>query len=90
MENYRYRSVNTFEQLSLHDCQGSVMRREDRTLVLEMEWMEVLAAHPDNPYDKAHQSGEGKIVLRGAVIESCELIKAIPRNPCASDCAQAQ
>lgn len=46
----------------------------DRTnLVFEMEWMEVLASHPDNPFDKAHQSGEGVIVLYNPVIDSGEL-----------------
>ena len=38
-----------------------------------MEWMEVLASHPDNPFDKAQQSGEGAIVLYDPVIDSGEL-----------------
>ena len=32
-------------------------------IVLDMEWMEVLPGHPNNPYSKAHQSKEGRIIL---------------------------
>ena len=36
--------------------------------------MELLASHPDNPFEKAHQSGPGRIVLYDPVIEDGELI----------------
>jgi hypothetical protein len=50
------------------------MYQKGTTLVFDMEWMEVLASHPDNPFEKAHQSGTGRIVLNDTVIVSGELI----------------
>ena len=81
MESFRYISRNTVEHLSLHDCCCAKLYRDGTSLVFEMEWMEVLASHPDNPYDKARQSGEGRIVLHGAVIESGELTTGSVRIP---------
>ncbi len=61
MPVWKYRSQNTHNQLSLHDCScGSFKVTKDK-IIMEMEWMEVLATHPDNPYSKAHQSAEGII-----------------------------
>ena len=43
-------------------------------IVLDMEWMEVLPSHQNNPYSKAHQSKEGRIVLRRPSLEKCILL----------------
>ena len=75
MDSYKYISENTIQHISLHDCCCSRMHWDESCLVLEMEWMEVLASHPDNPFDKAHQSGMGRIILNEAVLESGELMK---------------
>lgn len=64
MEEYQFKSINTADHLSLHDCVCKRLCGKDSTLVFDMEWMEVLESHPDNPYDEAHQSGEGKIILK--------------------------
>ncbi|MBO6229268.1 MAG: hypothetical protein J6O50_01765 [Ruminiclostridium sp.] len=74
MENFTYISENTIEHLSLHDCSCTRMYQKGTTFVFDMEWMEVLASHPDNPFEKAHQSGTGRIVLNDTVIVSGELI----------------
>ncbi len=81
MAQFGYVSENTIEHLSLHDCGCSVMRFDGDDLILEMQWMEVLATHPDNPFTQAHQSGEGRIVLHGAHIERGELIKGDKSSP---------
>ena len=81
MAQFGYVSENTIEHLSLHDCGCSVMRFDGDDLILEMQWMEVLATHPDNPFTQAHQSGEGQIVLHGAHIERGELIKGDKSSP---------
>lgn len=63
MEDYKNVSVNTICHLSLHDCVCARLYYDRNILVFDMEWMEVLSSHPDNPFDKAHQSGCGKIIL---------------------------
>ena len=75
MDGFRYVSENTIEHLSLHDCDCTAMQFDGGDLVFEVEWIEVLATHPDNPFPQAHQSGRGRIVLHNAVIEQGELIK---------------
>ena len=81
MDGFRYVSENTIEHLSLHDCDCSSMQFDGADLVFEVEWIEVLATHPDNPFPQAHQSGEGRIVLHGAVIERGELVKDDENTP---------
>lgn len=81
MDGFRYVSENTVEHLSLHDCECSAMRFEGADLIFEVEWIEVLATHPDNPFPQAHQSGEGRIVLHGVVIERGELVKDDENTP---------
>lgn len=89
MDGFRYVSENTVEHLSLHDCECSAMRFEGADLIFEVEWIEVLATHPDNPFPQAHQSGEGRIVLHGAVIERGELVKD-DENTSIGDVAQVK
>lgn len=60
---FKYVSRNTIKNLSLHDCDCKKFYYQNNKLVFEMEWMEVLANHPLNPYNKAHQSGISKIEL---------------------------
>ena len=81
MENFRFISENTVDDLSLHDCFCAEMHREGDSLIFEMEWLEVLVSHPDNPFPQAHQSGEGRIILHGAHIERGELIKGDKSSP---------
>jgi len=73
MEDFRFISLDTVDQLSLHDCECSRLWFDGESLILDMEWMEVLSSHPDNPYDKAHQSTEGRIILTDPVILSGSL-----------------
>ena len=75
MDGFRYVSENTIEHLSLHDCDCTAMQVDGGDLVFELEWIEVLATHPDNPFPQAHQSGRGRIVLHSAVIEQGVLEK---------------
>lgn len=51
------------------------------SLVFEMEWMEICASHPNNQYDKAHQSGIGKIVLLNAILNQGLLINGDKEIP---------
>lgn len=81
MNNFKYISENTIRYLSLHDCCCTRMYWDKSLLILEMEWMEVLASHPDNPFEKAHQSGTGRIVLKDAAIKSGELVIGDSRIP---------
>lgn len=47
---WKYRSQNTHDALFLHDCWCSSFKIVESRIIMEMEWMEVLATHPDNPY----------------------------------------
>ena len=60
---FKYVSRNTIKNLSLHDCDCTKFYYQNSRLVFEMKWMEVLANHPLNPYNKALQSGISKIEL---------------------------
>lgn len=59
--DYSVISHNQTGHINLHDCICSKIEYLDGRLVFDMEWVEVLASHPDNLYDKAHQSGEARI-----------------------------
>ena len=80
MSMFKYVSKNTIEHLSLHDCQCRRFYFADNALHFDMEWMEVLASHPDNPFNKAHQSGEGKVILANPEIVSGQLIATPPAS----------
>ena len=73
MTQFRFVSRNTADHLSLHDCVCSQLTVNSAEIVFELEWMEVLASHPDNPFPQAHQSGEGRIVLHKPAVKSGEL-----------------
>lgn len=81
MTQFKYVSRNTIEHLSLHDCVCSDMRFVGADMVFKMQWLEVLATHPDNPFAQAHQSGQGRIVLHEPVIEQGVLIKGDKNIP---------
>ena len=89
MDGFRYVSENTIEHLSLHDCDCTAMQVDGGDLVFELEWIEVLATHPDNPFPQAHQSGRGRIVLHSAVIEQGVLEKGENKAPI-SDASQVK
>lgn len=42
-------------------------------MILEMDWMEILSNHPENPYDKAHQSDRGIIEFNDIKAIECKL-----------------
>lgn len=73
MDIWKYDSTDTAEYLYLHDCDCRHIYGCDNKLILEMEWMEILETHPDNPYNEAHQSGGGLIELLDCELKSCEL-----------------
>lgn len=73
MTPFRFVSQNTIDHLSLHDCVCSQLTVNSAEIVFEMQWLEVLASHPDNPFPQAHQSGKGRIVLHKPVVKSGEL-----------------
>lgn len=65
---YKVQSQNTTKFIDLHDCDCSCFRYDGADITLGMEWMEILAEHPDNPFEKAHQSGEGMIKFEAPII----------------------
>lgn len=71
MEKWKYVSENTINLLSLHDCDCTRIYYADNCLIMKMEWMEVLEAHPDNMFEEAHQSGTGIIELIEPQIVEC-------------------
>lgn len=72
-KEYNFISENTTDMIYLHDCDCNAMCYQNHCLIFEMEWMEVLAEHPLNPNSKAHQSGEGKIILFEPQLVECAL-----------------
>ena len=74
-KEFKVFSTDTIQYVSFHDCNCLRLYYTDEKLVFEMEWMEVLAEHPMNPYEQAHQSGEGKVVLQSPVLSRCELYR---------------
>lgn len=73
-------SQNTAGQLSLHDCCCARMYYEDDKLIFDIDWMEVLKDHPNNPYPEAHQSGQGRIELLSPVLSDAQLQWAVSNN----------
>ncbi len=74
MVSYKFCSKNTLGYFSLHDCRCSRMFFDGSKIVLNMEWMEVLPGHPNNPYSKAHQSKEGCIILEKPSLDKCTFL----------------
>jgi len=74
-KDYNFLSENTIEHISFHDCHCSKMYYQDDMLVLEMEWLEVGSDHPMNPYNQAHSSGVGKVLIQSPTLIKCELYK---------------
>ncbi len=70
---YKIESKNTTDFINLHDCQCSQLLYENSTMILKMDWMEILSNHPDNPYDKAHQSDKGIIEFNDIIPIDCKL-----------------
>ena len=71
MENFKYISENTLNDISLHDCTCKKISMESRDLVFSMDFMEVCSEHKLNPFPLAHQTGDGKIVFKNAEIKKC-------------------
>lgn len=53
MDIWKYDSTDTAEYLYLHDCDCRHIYGCDNKLIPEMEWMEILETHSDNPYNEA-------------------------------------
>lgn len=73
MNIWKYNSTDTAQYLSLHDCDCKHIYSCKDKFIMEMEWMEVLETHPDNPYNEIHQSGVGLIELLECDLMSCEI-----------------
>ncbi len=69
---FKFISENTIEHISFHDCHCKKLYYLDDVLIFEMEWLEVLPEHPLNPYNQAHQSGEGMVIIQFPVLNKCE------------------
>jgi len=67
---FKFFSENTLKYLSFHDCHCSRLYYSDETLIFEMDWMEVLADHPLNPFEKSHQSSAGKFLLLSPICKN--------------------
>ena len=74
--HYKYISENSLKYVFLHDCCCSRIHFADNKLIFEMDWMEILAQHPLNPYPQAHQSGPGIIELVHPRIIECTLAES--------------
>ena len=74
MENFKYISENTLNDISLHDCTCKKISTEGSDLILSMEFMEVCSEHKLNPFPLAHQPGEGKIVFKNAEVKNASLM----------------
>lgn len=72
-KEYTYFSRDTLQYVYLHDCDCAHMYYTDSCLIFEMEWMEILRGHPQNPFPQAHQSGAGRIELFHPQIVECTL-----------------
>ncbi len=72
MNEWLYVSENTIENISFHDCGCMHICFRNNRLVFEMEWLEILESHPQNPYREAHQSGESVVELIAPVLHNCE------------------
>ena len=72
-KEYTYISKNTLQYVYLHDCDCAHMYYAENCLIFEMEWMEILREHPQNPFSQAYQSGAGRIELFQPKIIECTL-----------------
>lgn len=72
-KEYTYFSRDTLQYVYLHDCDCAHMYYADSCLIFQMEWMEILRGHPQNPFPQAHQSGAGRIELFQPKIVECTL-----------------
>lgn len=79
-KEYTYVSRNTLEYVYLHDCDCEHMYYAENYLIFEMEWMEILRGHPQNPFPQAHQSGAGRIELFQPKIVECTLAVKRSKN----------
>ena len=72
-KEYTYISKNTLQYVYLYDCDCAHMYYAENCLIFEMEWMEILREHPQNPFSQAYQSGAGRIELFQPKIIECTL-----------------
>ncbi len=73
---YKYVSQNTTSHIAFHDCRCSKMYYKHNKLILDMEWLEILPSHPQNPYDKAYSTDKGQVVFYNPRILNCTLYQA--------------
>ena len=66
--NYKVKSFDTTKYINLHDCVCNKMHMNGSDLVLEMEWMEIEAEHPENPNGQAYSSDNGIIVFENIIM----------------------
>ena len=71
---FQTHSNDALSEISLHDCVCDKLCYAGNQLILELAWMEILPSHPANPFEKAHQTDSGKIVLASPVLVEGNLI----------------
>ena len=72
---WKTNSKNTTEYIYLHDCLCNNACLENKKLILEMDYMEILNNHPENPHNQAHQTGKGRIEFNGIIILKADIYR---------------
>lgn len=72
---WKTNSKNTTEYIYLHDCLCNNAFLENKKLTLEMDYMEILDSHPENPHNQAHQTGKGRIEFNGIIILKADIYR---------------
>ena len=72
---WKYESRDSAQYIYLHDCECEKIYNRKNDIIMNMNWMEILENHPDNPYNEPHQSGIGIIELLDCKIVKCEHTK---------------
>lgn len=67
----KFISNNEIEKFSFHDCYITQAEKIKDSLILTLNYVDVLSEHELNPYPKAMQTGKAKII-----IEKFEFVKA--------------
>lgn len=70
---YKAESRNTTQFIYLHDCECQHLNYRNSKLFLKMQSMDILAEHPENPFDLAYSSGEGLIEFNDVIIIDCKI-----------------
>lgn len=72
--DFKIHSKDTLSLINLHDCVCDKLCYEGNQFIFDMAWMEILASHPANPFEKAHQSDAGRIIFVSPALIEGKLI----------------